>query len=296
MTDEAELAQAFIQAQPRLVRIAYAVLGSHAEAEDVVADCWLRLSAANAAEEIRDVDAWTTVAVARLALDALRSARIRRERYVGPWLPEPILAPMSARPVDPAEQVTLDDTVSFAVLVVLETLSPAERTAWVLHDVFGLSFAQIAEVVGRSVPAVRQLAARARKHVRAGTPRVDVSSAEHEAAFQAFVQAAGGGDFAGLLAVLDPEVTLTADGGGIVSAARRPVHGADAVARFLFGMAAKGGADGRMVAIRVNGQAGLALMLGDHLEAVLSLTVRNARVARVDLVRTPAKLSGLPWV
>jgi RNA polymerase sigma-70 factor (ECF subfamily) len=148
------LAATFSQARPRLVRVAYAIIGSHSEAEDVVADCWFRLAAADQDEPVRDVEAWAVVAVSRMALDVLRSARVRRERYVGPWLPEPLVASPGQMAADPADQVTLDDEVSYALLVVIETLSPAERTAFVLHDLFGVSFDEIAAIVGRT-PALR---------------------------------------------------------------------------------------------------------------------------------------------
>ena len=150
-----ELAAAYSAVRPRLVGIAYAVLGTRAEAEDVVSDCWLRLAQADAREPVRDVAGWAVVAVSRRALDVLRSARVQRESYVGPWLPEPILD-------DPADRVSLDERVSFALMVVLETLSPAERTAWVLHELFGMPFPEIAQVVGRSPAAVRQLELTAR--------------------------------------------------------------------------------------------------------------------------------------
>ena len=288
--DELELAQAFDAARPRLVRVAYAVLGSHAEAEDVVSDCWLRMTAANERDPILDVDAWATVAVARLALDALRSARVRRERYVGPWLPEPLVT----TPVwdDPAERVTLDDHVSYALLVVLETLTPAERTAYVLHDLFGMPFAEVAAAVGRTPAAVRQLAARARKHVQDGTPRLDVGGDEHRDVVIAFAAAATGGDLAALVAVLDPGVVLTSDGGGVVSSARRPVSGADRVARFVLGIARKLGPGETIAPVLVNGRLGLAAVDGEQVMSVVSLTVRDGRVIRVDLVRAPDKLRG----
>ncbi|MYS24570.1 sigma-70 family RNA polymerase sigma factor, partial [Streptomyces sp. SID4948] len=238
MTTDAALAAAYDEARPRLTRMAYAMLGSHADAEDVVAECWLRLAGANAREPVRDVEAWAVVAVARCSLDTLRSARRRRETYVGPWLPEPLLAGAGAAP-DPADRVALEESVSFALLVVLETLSPAERTAWVLHDVFRLEFPEVAAIVGRTPAAVRQLAARARRHVAAGVPRIGVDAGEHRAAVAAFAAAAAGGDLAALTAVLDPRVTLTSDGGGEVNTARRPVAGPDRVARFVIGAAAR---------------------------------------------------------
>jgi len=173
-----ELAAVFQTARPRLVRVAYAILGARGDAEDVVADCWLRLVAHHEQEPIRDVEAWSVVTVSRMAVDALRSARVRRERYVGPCLPEPVVtaavaATAAASAVaDPADRVTLDDEVSYALLVVLETLTPAERTAFVLDDLFGLLFAEIADVVGGTPSSVRQLASRARRHIR-DRPAVD---------------------------------------------------------------------------------------------------------------------------
>ena len=148
MSRDAMLAAAYQQARPRLVRIAYAVLGSHVEAEDVVSECWLKLAAADRVGPVRDVDAWATVAVARAALDTARSARMRREVYPGSWLPEPLIEHMVAD--DPADRVSLDDTVSYALLVVLESLTPAERTSWVLHDLFGMTFIDVAATVGRT--------------------------------------------------------------------------------------------------------------------------------------------------
>jgi RNA polymerase sigma-70 factor, ECF subfamily len=277
-----ELAAAYSAVRPRLVGIAYAVLGTRAEAEDVVSDCWLRLAQADARDPVRDVAGWAVVAVSRRALDVLRSARVQRESYVGPWLPEPILD-------DPADRVSLDERVSFALMVVLETLSPAERTAWVLHELFGMPFPEIAQVVGRSPAAVRQLASRARAHVAAGAPRLDVDAADHRRTVEAFLAATAGGDLAGLLAVLDPDVVLTSDGGGIALAARRPVLGADRVARLLLGAAHRRPVLHR--AVTINGQAGYATTDPDgRLLAVCALTVRDGRVVRVDLVMSPTKL------
>lgn len=291
MTRDEELAAAFVAARPRLIGVAYAVLGSYSEAEDVVSDTWLRLVGADKQSRIRDVDAWTTVAVARAALDAYRSARVRREQYVGPWLPEPLLE--SGPGADPAERVTLDDRVSFAMLVVLESLSPAERTSWVLHDLFGMPFTDVAAAVGRRPDAVRRLAARARAHLREHAPRVDVDTDEHSRAVTSFLAAAGGGDLAALLAVLDPDVTLTSDGGGRVTAARRPVHGAERVARFVLGITSKP-ADEEVRVVTVNGRSGIALFRGDTLSGVVSLSVEGGRITRIDFVRAPDKLSHGP--
>ena len=286
-----ELAASFLAARPRLVAIAYAILGSHAEAEDVVADTWPRLVRADADEPVRDVTGWAVVAVARGALDAYRSARVRREVYVGPWLPEPRVEAIAPAPdlADPADRATLDDQVSFAMLVVLESLTPAERTSWVLHDLFQLPFTEVAEVVGRRPDAVRQLAARARKHLQVAAPRLSVDPNEHARVVRGFLEAAAGGDLGALVAVLDPDVVLTTDGGGQVTAARQPVHGSDRVARFVLGVTRKASQE-QIRLVRVNGTPGIGIFQGDDLAGVVALTIGHGRIARIDFVRAPDKL------
>ncbi|MBE3012522.1 RNA polymerase sigma factor SigJ [Microbispora sp. NEAU-D428] len=283
--------------RPRLLGVAYGLLGSLDEAEDVVQDAWLRLRSSRASDggdEIRDVTGWLVVTVSRLALDVLRSARHRREEYVGPWLPEPILTgPILAGPVlaqpDPAERVTLDESLSMAMLVVLESLSPAERTAFVLHDVFGLTFTEVGEAVGRSPAACRQLAARARAHVASRAPRFDVDPSEHRRVVHAFARACLGDDMDALVALLDPDVVLRSDGGGRVRAGRRPVFGAAKVARLLFGIRRFGRFE--LVPVVVNGWPGLLRYHGDRLVSVLGLTVADGRVTAVDMVLNPEKLA-----
>jgi RNA polymerase sigma-70 factor, ECF subfamily len=290
-----ELAAAYTAIRPRLTAIAYAVLGTTAEAEDVVSDCWLRLVEADAADPVRDVEAWAVVATSRRALDVLRSARVQRESYVGPWLPEPVVTPSTAVP-DPADRVTLDETVGYALMVVLETLTPAERVVWVLHEVFAMPLADVAPVVGRSASAVRQLAVRARRHVLAGAPRVEVTPEVHGRTTDAFLAAAREGDLAGLLALLDPDVVLTTDGGGRVSAARYPVRGADRVARFLAGIVAKRAGESRPEPLTVNGGPGFGFVTAPDdgevasLRVVGVLDVADGRIRRVHLVVTPDKL------
>lgn len=288
MTRQAELAQAYDAARPRLTRVAYAILGSRADAEDVVADTWLKLVKADEGEPIRDVVGWATVATARGALDVLRSARVRREAYVGPWLPEPMLTAHDGAMTDPADRVTLDDSVRYALLVVLERLSPAERTAWVLHDLFEMPFTEVAAAVGRTPAAVRQLASRARAHLAEAGQRFEVDPGRHDEVVGAFVLAAAGGDLASLVGTLDADVVLTSDGGGVVSAARRPVLGPDRVARFILGIAAKH--EGSILPVKVNGATGLVVMNGEDLHSVVSLTVRGDRINRIDMVLAPEKL------
>lgn len=313
--DAEQLARAFEAQRPYLRRLAYGTLGSFAEADDVVQEAWLRLQRAGA-EEIRDLRAWLTTVVGRLALDALGSARHRRERYVGPWLPEPAVEGVGGarttteglgavgQPVagaqgsaadarDPADRVTLDEQVTTALLVVLERLSPAERTAFVLHDVFGLGFGEVAEVVGRSPAAVRQLAARARRHVDAGTPRYPATREQHAEIVTAFAVAWQAGDVDALLGVLDPDVVLTSDGGGIVNAARKPVVGRDRVSRALAGFSrtsAARGAEQRGALADVNGLPGIVLSDGDVM-SVISCTIDDGRIVAIDIVRNPQKLT-----
>lgn len=287
------LAVEFDALRPRMVRVAYAILGSRAEAEDVVADCWTRLAEADRREPIRDLTGWLTVAVARAATDVLRSARVRREAYVGPWLPEPFVAALPGTGADPVDRVTLDETVSYALLVVLEALSPAERTAWVLHEVFALPFPEVATVVGRTPAAVRQLASRARAHLAAELPRFQVDRTDHDAVLGRFLAAAAGGDLAALVATLDPAVVLTSDGGGVVSAARRPVRGPDRVARFLLGTLERNAGGAEVAIVVVNGAPAIGLREGGVLTSLVMLTVEGERATRIDILRAPAKLAAV---
>lgn len=288
-----QLAAEYDALRPRMVRVAYAILGSRAEAEDVVADSWPRLVDADAREPVRDLAAWLTVAVARAATDVLRSARVRREAYVGPWLPEPFVA-AAGEAADPADRVSLDETVGYALLVVLESLSPAERTAFVLHDVFGMGFPEVATVVGRTPAAVRQLASRARNHLAGQRPRFEVDPRAHEAVLGRFLAAAAGGDLDALLATLDPDVVVTSDGGGVVSAARRPVLGADRAARYVLGTVAKYvDQQAEVDLLLANGLPAIGIREDGVLTSLVVLTVAGERVTRVDIVRAPAKLAAV---
>jgi RNA polymerase sigma-70 factor, ECF subfamily len=273
--------QRFAQARPRLMRLAYSELGDVGEAEDVVQDAWLRLERTDAGT-IENLDAWLTTVVARLALDRLRSARARREAYIGPWLPEPFVSD------DPADRVTLDESVSYALLTVLEQLSPAERTAFVLHDVFDVPFGDVAEVVGRTPEAVRQLASRARRHVKREGPRFDASRDDHDRAVRAFAQAVAEGNLEALVAVLDPDVVWTSDGGGRAAAARKPLRGQARVARAWVALTEK--SVHAPIEIQFNGLLGLMLPGRDGERAALSFVVSNGRIARIDAVRNPEKL------
>lgn len=289
--DPAGLARRFEELRPYLRRLAYSTLGSLADADDVVQEAWLRLQRhQESGAPIENLQAWLTTVTGRLALDHLGSARVRREQYVGEWLPEPAVAAWD----DPVDRISQDERVTMALLVVLESLSPAERTAFVLQDVFGMSGPEVAEVVGRTPAAVRQLASRARKHVEDGTPRFPASPDEHERVVSAFTVAWRSGDMSALLGLLDDRVTLTADGGGKVPAIRKPVAGAEVIAKMLLGWyhaPSAGGGWGRT--IEVNGMPGLLVFDGRH-RGVFSFTIDAGRITAIHAIRNPDKLRDLP--
>jgi RNA polymerase sigma-70 factor (ECF subfamily) len=284
-----DLAERFECERPRLLRIAYATTGSWSEAEDCVQEAWLRLRRVDAVT-IDNLQAWLVTTVSRLALDALGSARARRERYVGTWLPEPVVEPSEAV-ADPADRVTLDESVSMALLVVLERLSPPQRAAFVLHDVFGLGFDEIGDVVGRSPAAVRQLASRGRREVRAArTPTVSPVG-EQRRVVNAFLAACRDGDLPGLVALLDPGVVTRADGGGKVSAMRDELRGPDHTATVLLGFLRR--PPELMVAATVNGSPGIVVRDGTGVLSIAAFTVVDGKITEIYIVRNPEKLSAV---
>ncbi|MGZ4219994.1 MAG: RNA polymerase sigma factor SigJ [Solirubrobacteraceae bacterium] len=284
---EEQLATEFAQLRPFLLRVAYSHLGSLSEAEDLVQEAWIRLERTDRAE-IRNLRAWLTTVVSRLALDALTSARSRRERFVGPWLPEPLVQSDSGE-ADPAHRVDLDESVSMALLVVLESLSPAERSAFLLHDVFGYSFNEVAQIVGRTPAAARQLATRGRHAVEARRPRYPAAPQEQREVVAAFQAAAQNGDVGSLIELLDPAVTFRSDGGGVVNAARTVFTGAQRVARIFTAMAGHFGEQFRMRPIVVNGAPGLLLNTGEY-PSVIAFSIDQGRINEIDVVRNPEKL------
>ena len=288
MTDTLELADRFEALRPRLLRLAYGHLGSMAEAEDVLQDAWLRLERVDAVE-IRDLQGWLTTTVSRLALDTLRSARVRREAYVGPWLPEPIV-----REPGPEERAAVAEDVSLALLVVLESLSASERIAFVLHDVFGYAFDEVAQALDSTPQAARQHASRARRAVEARRPRFPATPAQQREVIIAFGRAAREGDLAGLLSLLHPDVVFTSDGGGLVTAPRKPIEGADRVARTVKALSAHGGAGVSFDIVDVNGMPGFMAVGVDGVATVMSFTVDDGRIVAVDVQRNPEKLRKLP--
>ncbi|HEX4443366.1 MAG TPA: RNA polymerase sigma factor SigJ [Galbitalea sp.] len=240
--DELTVDDEVIGERRHLMSLSFRMLGIVAEAEDAVQETyarWYRMSQPER-DAIESPRGWLTRVAGRVCLDVLDSARVRREAYVGPWLPEsvPLHEVTPANVLDPLDRVTLDDTISTALLLVLESMTPAERVSFVLHDVFAVSFDDIAEIVGRSAAACRQLATSARRRMQSEGTR-EVSREHHDEVVRAFAAASQTGDIAALIAVLDPNVVLSSDGGGVVSAARRPVVGAENVARFLLGILAK---------------------------------------------------------
>jgi RNA polymerase sigma-70 factor (ECF subfamily) len=293
MADTAALSAAFESHRAHLVRVAYGTLGSVADAEDVVQEAWLRLARLEDAGEIEDLRAWLTRVVGRLALDALRRARRARETYFGEWLPEPLVsdtaATRTATPDDPADRVTLDESVTMALLVVLERLSPAERTAFVLHDVFGMPFEEVGEVVGRAPAAVRQLAARARRHVDEARPRHPATREDHRRVIKAFAVACAEGDLDALLATLGEDVVWRSDGGGHVTAMRYPLHGRDRVAKAALGFHRR--APQASAPALVNGWPGLVERDARGVLTVMSFTVDGGRIVAIESMRNPEKLT-----
>ncbi|WFE62949.1 RNA polymerase sigma factor SigJ [Micromonospora sp. WMMD714] len=281
----------------RLLGLAYRLLGSLADAEDVVQETYARWYALSPAQRaaIRSPGAWLTRVAGRICLDLLGSARARRERYVGEWIPEPLPDHADwpgdragATPVDPVDRVTLDESISMAFLVVLESTTPAERVAFILHDVFRYSFAEVAEVVGRTPAACRQLASSARRRVRESTaPPVPV--ARQADLVRAFKQAWEATDIDALVGLLAPDATATGDGGGLVRAELRPVEGAERIARFFAGRA--GPAAGVTILERtVNGRPGLVAQLDGGVGAVLAFDVAGDRITRIWTILNPEKL------
>ncbi|MFJ3583547.1 RNA polymerase sigma-70 factor [Streptomyces sp. NPDC090127] len=283
------LTDVFQEHRPLLHGVAYRMLGRAADAEDVVQDAWLRWTAADR-EDVREPRAYLVRITTRLALDRLRQVQARREAYVGPWLPEPVLTDYGPSASDTAERAVLADSVSLAVLVVLESLSPLERAVFVLREAFGFPYAQIATVLDRSEAAVRQLAGRARRHVDEGRPRYDVDPAERRDLTERFLAAAADGDLDGLLALLAPDVRLVGDSGGKSKAPLRVIDGADKVGRFLLAVASGAEAAFEVRIAEVNGGPGLLVLDGGKPDSVFQIEVRDGRVQCVYIVRNPDKL------
>ncbi|WUJ69601.1 RNA polymerase sigma factor SigJ [Kribbella soli] len=290
---------AIMSERRQLINLAYRLLGSLADAEDVVQETYARWYAMTPAEQqaIDNPAAWLTKVASRICLDLLRSARSRRERYVGEWIPEPLPESTEwhtgqpAGDSDPADRVTLDESVNMAFLVVLDAMTPAERVAFILHDVFRYPFPEVAEIVGRTPAACRQLASSARRRIR--DAQLPAAPSPHRAELiRQFKQAWEATDIAKLVSLLDPEVTAVADGGGIVTAALEPVHGGTDVASYFAGLPVF--MLGRQLVERmVNGQPGLVIQFEGVIETVIAFDVDGDHITNIWAIRNPEKLG--PW-
>ncbi|MFG2319605.1 MULTISPECIES: RNA polymerase sigma-70 factor [Streptomyces] len=279
--------EAFVIHRNLLFTVAYEMLGSAADAEDVLQECWLRWVRVDRSQ-VRDDRAYLVRITSRQSLNRLRTMRRRKEDYVGAWLPEPLLTTP-----DVAEDGEFAESMSMALMLVLETLSPTERAVFVLHEAFGMGYDDIAAAVDKRPDTVRQIAHRARRHVNARRPRASASPSQTQAALAAFQQALATGELQELLEVLAPEVVLVSDGGGIRQAAKRPVVGATQVARFILSQAAR--SQGLLTGepTSVNGSPGLILRLDGEIDGVMAIRVEHLRITGLYYVRNPEKLSRL---
>jgi RNA polymerase sigma factor (sigma-70 family) len=282
------LAAQFEQHRSQLRTIAYRMLGSISDSDDAVQESWLRLSRTGGSA-VDNLGAWLTTVVGRVSLDMLRARSARREDYVGSWLPEPIVT-TDGTP-SPEDEALIADSVGLALLVVLETLTPSERLAFVLHDMFAVPFDEIAAILDRSPLAVRQLASRARRRVRGAPLNADASVEDQRELVDAFLAASRDGDFEGLVAVLDPNAVFRADRGAASVRARPPIVGAEAVAKRVIAEGSPFAGLARPAL--VNGGAGLVVGRPGKPFAVVSFTVTRGRIAAIDLITDPAKLSRL---
>jgi len=288
----------FTEYRPLMFSIAYRMTGSVGDAEDIVQEAFLRLTRVlRDGIEIAAPKAYLATVTTRLAISHLRSARVRRETYVGTWLPEPLVADelSPAAAPDPAERAEMSDSLSMAFLVLLESLSPTERAVFLLHEVFGYGYAEIAEITGKSEPNCRQILVRARHHVDEGRPRFDASRAQRDEAARRFFDTAAGGDLGALLSLLAPDVVMVGDGGGKGQARREALHGADRVARFILGLfrrVQKDGAYGELAL--VNGQPGVVIYdPAGRVASVVALDIADGQVQAVRSVVNPDKLQHL---
>jgi RNA polymerase sigma-70 factor (ECF subfamily) len=279
----------FEQHRPLLFSIAYRMLGSAMDAEDVVQEAYLRWREAQA--EVRSPKAYLSTVVTRLSIDRLRSVRAKREQYVGPWLPEPIA---TGDTPDVADAPVVEESLSMAFLVLLESLTPVERAVYLLREIFDYDYAEISRVVGKTETNCRQIAHRTRSAVAARRPRFESSQEEQERITKKFVEACADGDMRGLLSLLSEDAVFYSDGGGKVVAARNPVRGSDRVARLLLGLAGKMTREFAVRLAGVNGQPGIIVYAGDLPDGVFTLEVSEGRIEAVRNVRNPDKLHAVP--
>jgi RNA polymerase sigma-70 factor (ECF subfamily) len=277
----------FEQQRGYLRSVALRMLGSAADADDAVQETWLRFSRSDT-ETVQNMRGWLTTVVSRICLDMLRARDARREQLVDGWLPEPVL-PLATEDEDPEREALMADSVAVALLTVLETLTPAERLAFVLHDMFGVPFSEIARIVDRDAAAARQLASRARRRVRSAGEPPAATVARQRQVVEAFLAASRNGDFEGLIAVLDPEVVFRGDGGASGPPVPAEVRGAAAVARLVLARGAPFAPLGRVAL--VDGRPGVFVALPDGVQAIAAFTIADGRIIEMDLVVDPDKLS-----
>lgn len=287
--------ETFESYRPLMFALAYRMLGSAMEADDIVQEAYLRYSSAEP-HSIRSPKAFLTTVVTRLSLDHLKSAQAQRESYFGPWLPEPLLTGQSvseALSADPDALTALNESLSLALLTLLEKLNPLERAVFLLHEVFDYAFAEIAAMVGKSEAACRQALHRARQFINAERPRFRSTAEEHQAIFGQFIQACTAGDLDGLLATLSADVTAWSDGGGKASAATRPVFGRKAVAAMLLGLLKRMPSDAHMELAEINGRLGILVRQAGAVVVVMSADVAQGKVTALRFIRNPDKLRRL---
>jgi RNA polymerase sigma-70 factor, ECF subfamily len=282
--------EAFNRHRGLLFSIAYRMLGSAADAEDILQEAYLRWQRAPE-EDVKSAKSYLSAVVTRLCIDQLRSAQARREVYVGPWLPEPVI---TGEMPDLANTVELAESLSMAFLVVLESLSPVERAVFLLREVFGYEYAEIAAIVGKSEANCRQITRRAQQRIREGRPLFHTTREQQERVTSEFLQACAGGNLDSLMALLTDNVVLMTDGGGKVQAARNPVYGRSNAARFILGVLAKAPPDFSVTLQEINGQPGFVTYAGGQVNSVLVLDVEGERIRGVYIVANPDKLQGLP--
>jgi RNA polymerase sigma factor (sigma-70 family) len=271
----------------RMINLAYRLLGSLADAEDAVQEAYARWYALAPADQdaIESPGAWLSTVTSRVCLDVLRSARVKREQYVGEWIPEPV---PDTNQWDPADRITLDESIDMAFLVVLDAMTPAKRVAFLLHDVFRYPFDEVGEIVGRSPAACRQLASSARRRVRGARP-IEGPSAQRAGIVRSFKEAWEAKDVGALVGLLDPSASVVADGGGLVAASLHPIDGGEEIARYLVDLAERAG-DFDLLERTVNGKAGLIAKHGGDTVAVYAFKIAGERIQRMWVVRNPEKL------
>lgn len=292
--DQNSALDAFENARPDLLRLAYRMTGGRAEAEDIVQDAWLRWHRTDTAD-VHNPKAWLSRTVARLSIDHLRKVKTRRETYVGPWLPEPIVTDMpTPTSEDPGHAIELAQDVSLAMMTVLESLKPEERAAFLLREAFEMSYTELAAALGKTEDACRQMVSRAKTRLRDSRPRFEATDEEHEELLMAFAVAAQAGDVSALTRLLTPSANMVTDGGGKASAALRIITGAEEVAKLSTHIGQNADSfKGDVVPLRINGRPGFVISTPDKVEVSYSIDVENGRIAALYVMRNPDKLERL---